>query len=84
MPWHCARSVQAGELGHLGQAAGHLEAACATWQRLLTDAPYLTSGRIDTALATLSARTRPYQKVPMVRALRERVSDLGQARERRR
>lgn len=79
-----ARAVTTARLAELQLDAGHLEAACASWQRLLADAPYLTSGRIEAALVTLDARTRPYQKVPLVRALRERVAELRLARRRRR
>lgn len=79
-----ARAVTTARLAELQLDAGHLEAACATWHRLLNDAPYLTSGRIDAALGTLNARTRPYQKVPLVRALRERMTELRLARGRRR
>lgn len=79
-----ARAVTTARLAELQLDSGHLEAACATWHRLLTDVPYLTSGRIEAAVATLNARTRPYQKVPVVRALRERMSELRLAHKRRR
>lgn len=55
---------------------GHLEEACETWGRVLDAYPSMNSGRVDQKVRAIEMLTRPYQKNPIVRQLRERVHEI--------
>jgi tetratricopeptide (TPR) repeat protein len=69
-----SRAITLAKLAELRWADGHLEQACQTWHRFLDIYPCLRSQRAVTALAALRATTRPHERVPAVRALRQRAS----------
>ncbi|MFI8432904.1 hypothetical protein ACIGJO_04050 [Streptomyces sp. NPDC079020] len=52
---------------------GHLEAACATWERVLDDYPLVRSGRADQRVAVMKALIRPHIGNRAVHALYERA-----------
>ncbi|MGK5533668.1 tetratricopeptide repeat protein [Streptomyces sp. URMC 129] len=52
---------------------GHLEAACATWGRVLDEYPLVRSGRADERVAAMKSRLRPYLTNQTARALYERA-----------
>lgn len=80
-PWseRRSRAITTAMLAELQMDAGHLEAACASWLRFCDDYPHIRSGRADTALAALNARTRPFQRNPTVAALRHRAAELRES-----
>ncbi|MGW2510862.1 tetratricopeptide repeat protein [Streptomyces scopuliridis] len=52
--------------------AGHLEAACATWNRALDAYPGIHSGRIDGQISRIPSLLAPYRSNPVARQLLER------------
>ncbi len=52
---------------------GHLEAACATWNRVLDEYPTVHSGRVDERVARIKALLRPYRSNAVAREVYERV-----------
>jgi tetratricopeptide (TPR) repeat protein len=72
-----ARAVTLARLGELQLADGHLEQACDTWQQFLDDYPWLSSGRVHTALATLRSRIRPLSNHPAAHALNQRAATMN-------
>ncbi|MEU1630047.1 tetratricopeptide repeat protein [Streptomyces sp. NPDC020096] len=57
-------------------AVGHLEAACATWNRALDDYPLVQSGRADRRVQTMFKLIRPYLKNHDARELHERARSI--------
>ncbi|WP_338932663.1 tetratricopeptide repeat protein [Streptomyces netropsis] len=55
---------------------GHLEAACATWDRVLDDYPLVQSGRADDRVATMKKLLRPHLHNGTARALHERARSV--------
>ena len=74
-----SRAITLARLGELQFATGHVEQACATWQRFLDDYPSLRSGRADAAFASLRARAATHRTNPAVRALLHRAALLNTA-----
>ncbi|MCZ4119060.1 tetratricopeptide repeat protein [Streptomyces sp. H39-S7] len=56
---------------------GHLEAACASWDRALDDYPLVQSGRCDEKMRIMVARLSPHAKNAHVKALFERARATG-------
>jgi tetratricopeptide (TPR) repeat protein len=52
---------------------GHLEAACATWRKVLEIFPMVQSGQCDQHFGNMVAGIRPYMKNPTARDLYERA-----------
>lgn len=52
---------------------GHLEAACATWNKALDDYPLIQSGRVDGRMRTMLGLIRPHCGNGATRALYERA-----------
>ncbi|TCO45897.1 hypothetical protein [Actinocrispum wychmicini] len=75
-----SRAITLATLADLQLRHGQLEAAVATWHRFLDDYPHVGSARLDTALATLQARVRPYARTSVATALLARTTDLQQLR----
>jgi tetratricopeptide (TPR) repeat protein len=71
-----ARAVSSARLAGFQLDLGHLEAACTVVHTIIDDQQYLDSGRVDTALAKLRARLRPYQRNPAAGGVLERLSHL--------
>ncbi|MFI0895441.1 hypothetical protein [Streptomyces sp. NPDC020983] len=57
--------------------AGHLEAACATWQSFLDDYEHLSSSRADEHFDTLRTTLRPYVAHPGARQVHDRARQLA-------
>ncbi|WP_366510858.1 tetratricopeptide repeat protein [Streptomyces sp. MP131-18] len=57
--------------------AGHLDAACETWHRVLDDYEGIRSGRADERVGGIRGLLRPYLGNRGARALDERVRGLG-------
>jgi tetratricopeptide (TPR) repeat protein/transcriptional regulator with XRE-family HTH domain len=72
-----ARAITLAWLGELQLADGHLEQACDTWQQFLDDYPRLSSARVNTALATLRSRIRPFSNHPIAHALNQRAATMN-------
>ncbi|MBD0738166.1 tetratricopeptide repeat protein [Streptomyces sp. CBMA29] len=53
--------------------AGHLDAACATWAKILDDYPSMNSGQVDKRMAEMFRLIRPHLKNPAARDLYERA-----------
>lgn len=56
---------------------GHLEVACATWNRFLDDYASLSSSRADEHFDIMRSRIRPHLSNRYARDLNERASDLA-------
>ncbi|MBQ0983146.1 tetratricopeptide repeat protein [Streptomyces sp. F63] len=56
---------------------GHLEAACATWHRVLDDYPLVHSGRADERVAVMKALIRPHARNRAAQALYERAQAVN-------
>lgn len=56
---------------------GHLEAACASWDRALDDYPLVQSGRCDAKMRTMVARLSPHANNSHVKKLFERARASG-------
>ncbi|MGK5729814.1 tetratricopeptide repeat protein [Streptomyces sp. URMC 124] len=56
---------------------GHLEAACATWERVLDDYPLVQSGRADDRVATMKSLLRPHLRNRTAKALYERAQSVS-------
>lgn len=54
-------------------ALGHLDAACATWDKVLDDYPSIQSGRVDNHIKEMFRLIRPYLKNSAARDLDERA-----------
>ena len=54
-------------------AVGHLEAACATWNRALDDYPLIQSGRADQRMLNMRQLVKPHLKNHAARSLYERA-----------
>jgi hypothetical protein len=54
-------------------AKGHLEEACATWQRVLDGYPQVRSGRVDRHVAQIPRLLRPYERSRTARETCERA-----------
>ncbi|MDO0929011.1 hypothetical protein QQY24_27725 [Streptomyces sp. TG1A-8] len=61
---------------------GEIERACDSWHCFLDSYPDLRSRRLTDALAVLLASTRPHQRNPWVRALRDRALRVNAPRHR--
>ncbi|MEV7868449.1 hypothetical protein AB0P17_20655 [Streptomyces sp. NPDC088124] len=55
---------------------GHLEAACATWGKVLDGYPAIHSGRIDQQVARIPALLAPHRSNPAARQLLERHHEV--------
>ncbi|WFB09601.1 tetratricopeptide repeat protein [Streptomyces sp. LX-29] len=55
---------------------GHLDAACAQWNRILDAYPRMHSGRLDSHVANIPKLLSPYEGNAAARELRERVREL--------
>ncbi|MDT0344793.1 tol-pal system YbgF family protein [Streptomyces litchfieldiae] len=55
---------------------GQLEAACATWDRVLDDYPFVDSARADDRIATMRALLRPHSSAPCAKELLERTRGI--------
>ncbi|MEU5607967.1 tetratricopeptide repeat protein [Streptomyces sparsogenes] len=53
--------------------AGHLEAACANWSKVLNEYPTIKSGQVDQHVRIMLNSLRPYLKNPTARELYERA-----------
>ncbi|GAA3292739.1 tetratricopeptide repeat protein [Streptomyces cinereospinus] len=56
---------------------GHLEAACATWNRVLDDYPLVQSGRADERIRAMRSLIRPHLRNGHVRELHDRVQAVA-------
>ncbi|WEH32893.1 transcriptional regulator [Streptomyces sp. AM 4-1-1] len=56
---------------------GHLEAACATWDRVLDDYPLIQSGRADERVTVMKSRLRPHLRNATARSTYERARELS-------
>ena len=56
---------------------GHLEAACATWSRVLDDYPLVQSGQADERIRSMKSLIRPYIRNRYAKELYERAQSLG-------
>ncbi|MEC3974517.1 hypothetical protein [Amycolatopsis sp. H20-H5] len=56
---------------------GHVEEAAVTWGRFVDVYPAVRSGRACTALRTMKARLRPYQKIPLIGSLLHQAATLN-------
>jgi hypothetical protein len=76
-----SRVITLARLAELQLDEGHLEAACATWNRFLDEGALLRSARVERAVARLRSRLRPYRRHPAVPALlwRAGVGGIGGA-----
>ncbi|MCD9590388.1 tetratricopeptide repeat protein [Streptomyces solisilvae] len=52
---------------------GHLEAACATWEKVVDIYPQVQSGQCDRSISNMHSRIRPYLKNHAARELYERA-----------
>lgn len=59
---------------------GHLEAACATWNRILDDYPTVHSGRVDERVTRMKSLLRPYRSNKTARDVYDRAHQLSAAR----
>jgi transcriptional regulator with XRE-family HTH domain len=71
-----SRAITVARLAELQLAAGHLEAACASWHSFCDDYPRLRSGRVDRALEVLRIRTAAHRGNGTARALHARATAL--------
>ena len=71
-----SRAVTLARLAELQLAAGHLEAACASWQAFCDEYPRLRSARIERALDVLRSRTAAHRGNSAARALHARATAL--------
>lgn len=55
---------------------GHLDAACATWDRVLTMYPAMHSGRVDDRVRTAVRLLAPHATHPLARQTRDRARSL--------
>ncbi|MFJ9208128.1 tetratricopeptide repeat protein [Streptomyces sp. NPDC102264] len=61
--------------------SGHLEAACASWNRALDAYPGIHSGRIDGQISRIPSLLAPYRSNPAARQLLERSRGVQRPRE---
>ncbi|MFI5941317.1 transcriptional regulator [Streptomyces uncialis] len=59
---------------------GHLEAACATWDQMMTDYPYVQSGRADQRVISMVSSLKPFLKNSVARDLYERAREAVRRR----
>jgi len=71
-----SRAVTLARLAELQLAAGHLEAACASWHSFCDEYPRLRSARIERALDVLRSRTAAHRGNSTARALHARATAL--------
>ncbi len=69
-----SRAITHARLAELHLRQGHLDQAVATWHAFLDDYPYLTSGRVTSAMRILRSRLRPLRASPNVRQLLGRAT----------
>lgn len=72
-----SRALILARLAELLLDHGHVDEAVATWHRFLDIYPAVRSGRADSAMAVLRARTRSHQNIPAAKALSRRAADLS-------
>ncbi|MCK8679300.1 tetratricopeptide repeat protein [Streptomyces lichenis] len=56
---------------------GHLEAACATWRKALSEVPTIHSGRVDEQVAQIPSLLRPYRTNLAARDIYDRVKEVS-------
>ncbi|GAB2835281.1 Tat pathway signal protein [Streptomyces daliensis] len=71
------RVHRGGLLAERQLGVGHLEAACATWNRALDEYPHVQSGRADERVVDAVRLLRPYLKNPVARAVHDRARALA-------
>ncbi|WP_324783886.1 hypothetical protein [Streptomyces sp. H51] len=59
---------------------GHLDAACESWQRFLTEYEHVSSVRGDDHFSTMRKQLAPHSKTRSVRALAERAREVAAAK----
>lgn len=59
---------------------GHLEAACATWDRVMNDYPYVQSGRADQKIISMGSSLKPFLKNSAARDMYERAREAMRRR----
>ncbi|MEU9334031.1 tetratricopeptide repeat protein [Streptomyces sp. NPDC048290] len=78
---HRRRAVLDGStLAERQMEIGHLEAACATWNRVVSDYPFVQSGRADQRVISMTQSLRPFLKNSVARDLYERAREMLQRR----
>ncbi|MFC4857924.1 tetratricopeptide repeat protein [Actinophytocola glycyrrhizae] len=68
-----SRMLTTHRLAEVQLRRGQLDAACASWQRFLTDYPAVSSARLEAAVAAMRRRLLPYSRNPIVRATLRQV-----------
>ncbi|AUA11461.1 tetratricopeptide repeat protein [Streptomyces sp. SID8382] len=56
---------------------GHIEAACATWNRVLDEYPTVHSGRVDERVSKINSLLRPHRSNAAARELYERARNIS-------
>ncbi|MFE4665374.1 tetratricopeptide repeat protein [Streptomyces sp. NPDC056716] len=59
---------------------GHLEAACTTWGQVVSDYPFVQSGRADQRIISMAKSLKPFLKNPAAQELYERARETLQHR----
>ncbi|WP_019632475.1 hypothetical protein [Actinomadura atramentaria] len=76
---HIYRRARVRHLGALAERKleiGHLEAACADWERMLDDYPHVSSGRCDDRFNNMKQALGHHRKNPKARQLLERATTM--------
>ncbi|WP_431042933.1 tetratricopeptide repeat protein [Streptomyces sp. P1-3] len=73
------RVKERGMLAEFQLQAGHLEAACATWNEALDEYPLVQSGRVDQRLRNMFRLIRPHLKNRHARDLHDRARTVAPA-----
>jgi len=72
-----AKAITTARMAELLLSEGHLDRACAAWQSVLDDYPFLGSGRVDTALSGMRSQLTRHSPSPVARAVLTRAGALS-------